>query len=154
MTWDIFISIVSGNGLLPNGTKPLPGPMLIYCQIGPCGTNSATWVKRIIFIQENASQNTIMWPLYTVLNVLTHWGRLTHICVDNLTISGSDNGLSPGRCPAIIWPNAGILVTGSLGTNLSEILIAILIFSFKKMHWKMSAMLSRPQCVKRKYAML
>ena len=26
---------------------------------------------------------------------LTHWGRVTHICVGNLTIIGSDNGLSP-----------------------------------------------------------
>ena len=28
--------------------------------------------------------------------VLTHWGRVTHIYVNNLTITGSDNGLSPG----------------------------------------------------------
>ena len=27
---------------------------------------------------------------------LTHWGRVTHICVSELTIIGSDNGLSPG----------------------------------------------------------
>ena len=33
---------------------------------------------------------------------LTHWGRVTHICVGNLTIIGSDNGLSPGRRQAII----------------------------------------------------
>ena len=29
-------------------------------------------------------------------NWLTHRGRVTHICVSNLTIIGSDNGLSPG----------------------------------------------------------
>ena len=52
---------------------------------------------------------------------LTHWGRVTHICVDNLTIIGSDNGLSPGRRQAIIWTNAGILLIGPLRTNLSEI---------------------------------
>ena len=34
--------------------------------------------------------------------VLTHWGRVTHICVSELTIIGSDNGLSPGRHQAII----------------------------------------------------
>ena len=28
---------------------------------------------------------------------LTHWGRVTHICIDNLTIISSGNGLSPGR---------------------------------------------------------
>ena len=46
------------------------------------------------------------------LNVLTHWGRVTHICVGNLTTIGSDNGLSPGRRQAIIWTNAGILSIG------------------------------------------
>ena len=43
---------------------------------------------------------------------LTHWGRVTHICVGNLTIIGSDNGLSPGRRQAIILTNAGILLIG------------------------------------------
>ena len=41
---------------------------------------------------------------------LTHWGRVTHICVSKLTIIGSDNGLSPGRRQAIIWTYAGILL--------------------------------------------
>ena len=30
---------------------------------------------------------------------------MTHICVGNITIIGSDNGLSPGRRHAIIWTN-------------------------------------------------
>ena len=34
--------------------------------------------------------------------ILTHWGRVTHICVSKLTTIGSDNGLSPGRRQAII----------------------------------------------------
>ena len=33
---------------------------------------------------------------------LTHWSRVTHICVGNLTIIGLDNGLSPGRRQAFI----------------------------------------------------
>ena len=57
--------------------------------------------------------------------LLTHWGQMTHKCVGNLTIIGSDNGLSPGRRQAIIWTNAGILLIGPLGTNFSEILIEI-----------------------------
>ena len=65
--------------------------------------------------------------------MLTHLGRVTHICVSKLTIIGSDNGLSPDRRQAIIWTNAGILLIGPLGTNFSEILIEILKFSFKKM---------------------
>ena len=39
--------------------------------------------------------------IYLVLT-LTHWGRVTHICVSKLSILGSDNGLSPGRRQAII----------------------------------------------------
>ena len=70
---------------------------------------------------------------------ITRWGRVTHICVSKLTTIGSDNGLSPGRRPAIIWPNAGILFTGTLGTNFNKILIEIYIFSFKKMHFKLSS---------------
>ena len=70
---------------------------------------------------------------------LTHWGQVTHICVSNLTIIGSDNGLSPGRRPAIIWTNAGILLIGPLGTKFSEILIGIQPFLFKKLHLKTSS---------------
>ena len=78
---------------------------------------------------------------------LTHWGRVTHICVGKLTIIGSDNGLSPGRRQAIIWTNAGILLIGPLGTNFSETLIEIDTFSFKKMHLKMSSAKWRPFCL-------
>ena len=70
---------------------------------------------------------------------LTHWGRVTHICVSKLTVIASDNGLSPSQRQAIIWTSAGILLIGPLGTNFSEILIEIITFSFKKMHLKVSA---------------
>ena len=85
-----------------------------------------------------------MWPLTTNLTLgkfrfLTHWGRVTHICVSKLSIIGSDNGLSPGRRQAIIWTNAGILLIRTLGTNFSEILCEIHSFSFSKMHLKMSS---------------
>ena len=72
-------------------------------------------------------------------SILTHWGRMTHICVSKLTIIGSDNGLSPDRRQAIIWTNAGILLIRTLGTNFSEILSEIHAFSFKKMHLKVSS---------------
>ena len=70
---------------------------------------------------------------------LTHWGRVTHICVGKLTIIGSDNGLSPERRQAIIWTNTGILLIGPLGTNFSEVLIEIQTFSLKKIRLKMSS---------------
>ena len=77
----------------------------------------------------------------------THWGRVTHICVSNLTIIGPDNGLSPGGRQDIIWTNAGILLIGPWGTNFSEILIGIQTFSFKKIHLKMSSAKWRPFCL-------
>ena len=79
--------------------------------------------------------------------LLTHSGRATRICVGRLTTTGSDNGLSPGRRQAIIWTNVGILSVESLGTNISEIWIKILAFSFKKMHLKMSSGKWRPSCL-------
>ena len=71
--------------------------------------------------------------------LLSHWGRVTHMCVSEIIIIGSDDDLSPDRRQAIIWTNAGILLIGPLGTNFSEILIEIQTFSFKKSHLKMSS---------------
>ena len=84
---------------------------------------------------------TLPWTYF-----LTHWGRVTHICVGNLTIIGSDNGLSPGRRQAIIWTNAGILLIWPLGTNFNDISIEIITFSFKKMRLKVSSAKWRPFC--------
>ena len=69
--------------------------------------------------------------------MLTHW--VTHLCVSNQTIIGSDNGLSPGQRQAIIWSNAGILLIRTLGINFSEILSKIHTFSFKKIQFKMTS---------------
>ena len=61
---------------------------------------------------------------------LTHWSRMTHICLSKLTIIGSDNGLSPDRRQAIIWTNVGILLIGTLATNFN------FIFHSRKFIWK------------------
>ena len=88
--------------------------------------------------------NTI---LKKFIQSLSHWGRVTHICVSERTIIGLDNGLSPGRRQAIIWTSAGILLIGPLGTNFSEILIEIITFSFKKMRLKVSSAKWWPCCL-------
>ena len=84
-------------------------------------------------------------PSGDAMYVLTHWGRVTHICVGKLTIIGSNNGLPPVQ--AIIWTNAGKLLIGPLGTNFSEILIGIQTYSFTKMHLKMSSAKWRSFCL-------
>ena len=88
---------------------------------------------------------TTLWTsnhLSSVPHSLTHWGWVTHICVSELPIIASDNGLLPGGCHAIIWTNAWIL-----GTNFSEIISEIHTLSFKKMHLKMSSGNQWPFCL-------
>ena len=55
-------------------------------------------------------------------NELTHWGWVTHTCFGKLTITGSDNGLSPNRRQTIIGTNAGILLSlrNKLQWNLNQ----------------------------------
>ena len=74
---------------------------------------------------------------------------MTHICISKLTIIGSDNGLSPSQCQAMLWTSAGILLTQPLGTFFSEILIETHIKNaFKNVMCEMSAILPPIQCVK------
>ena len=83
-----------------------------------------------------------------LIHPLTHWGQVVHICVGKLNTIGSDNGLSPGCHLAIIWSNAGKLLTRTVGANFSEILSKIETYLLRKMHLKMAAILSWFQCVK------
>ena len=64
---------------------------------------------------------TATCPHLPGINKLTHWGRVTHICicVSKLTIIGSDKTLSPGRHQAIIWTNDGTLLIGHLRIKTS-----------------------------------
>ena len=111
-----------------------------------CCENSHIYIYIYIYI--NMCVNTFLPGLFVhILFVLTHWRRVTHICVSELTIIGSDNGLSPQRRQAVIWTNAGILIIGPLGTNFSEILIEIQTFSLNKVHLKMSSAKWHPFCL-------
>ena len=74
--------------------------------------------------------------LRSMLISLTHWGQVTHICIGDLTVIVSDNGLSPDRRQNITWAETGILLIGLLETNFNEILVEIQTFSFKKCIWK------------------
>ena len=96
-----------------------------------------------IKLKQFALANVIckMAPFCLARIVITHWGRVTHICVSESTIIGSDNGVSPGR-----RNNTGLLLIEPLGTDFSEISIGIQTFSFKKMHLNMSSAKWRPFC--------
>ena len=110
-----------------------------------------TWVHNVLQTTNNSMHVKVKCPPPPppppLSLSISHWGRVTHICVGKLTIIGSDNGLSPGRHRAIIWTNAGILLIGPLGTNFNEFFIGIQTFSFKKMHLKMSSAKWRSLCL-------
>ena len=88
-----------------------------------------------LFYYVNLSKGELLVSLCA--STLIDWSRVTHICVGNLTIIGSDNCLSPGRRHAIIWTDAGILLIGPSETDFNEILIKSHTFSFKKIYLKM-----------------
>ena len=108
--------------------------------------SSAIFERSLLRVHINVLSSTFLC-LSMIPLCIPHWGRVTHICVGELTVIVSDNGLSPGRRQAIIWTNAGILLIGSNLTNFSEILIEILTYSFTKMSLKVSSAKWRPFCL-------
>ena len=119
------------------------------CTEFPKNTNPHPISKWSALVKGDSVLSLERKPVLTTIQIklLTHWGRVKHICISKLTIIGSDNGLSPDWRQAIIWTNAGLLLIGPLGTNFSEILIQILTFSFKKMHLKVPSVKRRPFCL-------
>ena len=105
--------------------------------------------RRQVVVWTKDDLPVVQWSMCAALggDELTHWGWVTHICVSDLTSIGSDNGLSAGRRQAIIRTDAGILLLRPLGTNFSEFLVEILIFSFKKMCLKVTSAKRRPFCL-------
>ena len=59
-------------------------------------------LKSSVLFEKLSALMMVVWPAKIDL---TNWGRVTHICVNKLTIIDSDNGLPPGRHQAIIWTN-------------------------------------------------
>ena len=109
-------------------------------------------VRNEIFIKQSVKEPFPAKQLQYAFSPLTQWGRVTHICVGNLSIIGSDNRLSPGRHQVITCTNAGIMLTGTLWIKTLHFNRNLYI-SFKKMHSNTSSAIWRPffsrlQCVK------
>ena len=104
-----------------------------YCGINLISSHLYAWYHMLTSLKayEEMKSNAInsqrpcgmIWLQWGCSSLLTHWGWVMHICVSKLTISGWDNGFSPGWHQAIIWTNAGILLIEPSVTNFSEILI-------------------------------
>ena len=78
--------------------------------------------------------------------LLTHLGRVTHICTSKLNIIGSDNGLSPDRRQC--WNIVNWTPRNKFQWNFNWYsYIFIQENAFENVVWKMATILSRPQCV-------
>ena len=90
-----------------------------YCRGTPKNSNSILPQNGMIYSRGLRNSTVLLITMDYFLTVwdldFTHWGRVTHIYFSKLTISGSDNGLSPGRHQTIIWTRAGILLTVPTG---------------------------------------
>ena len=79
-----LIIFISGNGLLPDGTKPLSEPILTRHEWGPATFKIQT---KAIYEELKLSMKFIYLKLLTVLQdakELTHWGLEMHICINEL----------------------------------------------------------------------
>ena len=103
------------------------------------------WKLSVFAKDSNSILFHMAWQSIIIINLDNDF--VENVTIPHKTIIDSDNGLSPGRCRAIIWTDTGILLIGPLGTNVNEILIKIRTFSFKKMLLKMSSAKWRPFCL-------
>ena len=78
--------------------------------------------------------------------ILTYWGRVTHICVGNLTIIGSDNETKHylNECRNIVNWTLRNKVQWNFNRNSN---IFIQENAFQNVVCEMASILSRPQCV-------
>ena len=112
--------------------------------------SNAKWCHRSGSIYRRRWSVTFALDIFNNKWIPSRWDRVAHICVSKLTIIDSDDGLSPGRRQAIFWTNAGILLMGHLGNSNRKSYFFFKKIHFKNVVWKMAAILSRPQCVKKR----
>ena len=72
---------------------------------------------------------------YNIMYMCTAWCIYVSVI---LSIAGSDNGLTPAWCKAIVWTNDDVWSVGPLRTHFSEIWIKIQQFTSMEMKPTMS----------------
>ena len=75
MALDFLINTGSGSGLLPDGTKPLPEPMLTCHQLGPVAFMWGHWYKKI---WKYKSVNKIEVYI-SKTSLRSPWGQWVHV---------------------------------------------------------------------------
>ena len=81
--------------------KPLPEPMLVYCQSNSWEQVSEKFESEFYYFHSRKCMWKYCLPKWRPVcpggDELTHWGWVMHIFVSKLNIIASDNGLSPDR---------------------------------------------------------
>ena len=85
------------NGWVNNRDAGNLRPHRVHYEVNVMGWNASWRMFKKIY--------TLFW-----CSLFNSWGRVTPICVSELTSIGSDISLSPERRQATIWTNAGILL--------------------------------------------
>ena len=131
-------------------TMPLAGPMLSYYQLGPREQTSVKFELKLRSKKIHFEMSSAKWqPFCLGLNVLTHWGRVTHIYVSKVGHHWLSWWAAPShhlnRCRNIVnWT-----LENKLQWNLNRHLyILIQENAFEIVVRELAAILSRPQCVK------
>ena len=114
----------------------------------PCIISTAVLLNHSVLDEYRVPPKTTYVIICSCLIFVNSLGPSDKTRVRNLTIIGSDNGLSPGRRQVIVGTNVGILLNGPLETNFKNILIEILTVSFKKMRLKVSSAKRRSFCLR------
>ena len=97
------------------GAKPLPEPILAYCQLDPWGQITVKFESEFYHFHSRKC----IWRMAAIL-FWERWDKLCH--------HYSDTGWTPFRYQAIIRTNAALLSIEPSGTDFSDILINKKIF--------------------------
>ena len=147
----IYIMLVKSRSVKSNTLLPLLRVMIYSClpysprcRWQSCANSLLSYrIYKYLFQLLVPFQILVMEPLH-ILTLIWRIRTGELIGVDWHIYASVDDGLLPRRHQAIIWTNAEILLIGSLGTKLSEILFEIYTFSLHKLHFKMSSGKWRP----------
>ena len=98
--------------MLPDGTNPLPEPMFNFSSQLLCGSwLGAIW--QVVLVRLICSE-------ITLLSHRGQWVNSSPPSAANMSVNwvsiGSNNGLPPIQCRAIIWTKAGLSLIGTLQT--------------------------------------
>ena len=90
----------------------LQGYQVIEIHVGEIKFNWTNFAKSplpigLFWAVQSCLDKDLLSLLESFILSLTHWDWVTHICVNKLTIFGSDDGLSSGRHQAIILTRVG-----------------------------------------------